>query len=125
MYLDFEESLGIAEKDFQRLLLWAESEIDKLTFDRLTYMWPTLPAPYREKVKAAARELILARDSSEKSAAEKLITEEKVGEYAVKYGFTQPDQNLTPADPKEIIARHLLRTGLMYQGYSRGEPYGF
>ena len=125
MYLDFEESLGLTQKDFQRLLLWAESEIDKLTFDRLTYMWPTLPTSYQERVKAAARELILARDSAEKSAADKLITEEKVGEYAVKYGFTRPDQRLAPTDPKEIIARHLLRTGLMYQGYIRGEPYGF
>lgn len=123
MYLDFEISLGVTEAAFPGLLRWAEAELNIYTFDRLTYMWETLPAAHKDKVQNALRDLVTMKADYDKNSG-RVATEEKVGDYSVKYASGR-DERIQRVDPKAIIARHLLHTGLMYKGYSGGEPYGF
>lgn len=124
MYLVYDESLGMEETVFNKYIRWAESELDKYTFDRLNYMWGTLPERSKSKAKAALCELILSKASYEARSEAKEIKSESVGSYSVSYSTPASEKQLTPIDPREIIARYMLHTGLMYKGYLRGEPYG-
>ncbi len=123
MYLDFDTALGLSEAEFAKHLRWAEAELNLFTFDRLSYMWETLPLPVRAKVEDALRDLITMKAEYDANSG-RVVTDEKVGDYSVKYASGR-DERIQQAQPKAIIARHLLHTGLMYRGYSAGEPYGF
>lgn len=109
----------------------AEAELHLATFDRLRYDWQGLKTETIARIQAALAELIKTAASADQLAADQkanpIITDERVGEWSVKYSKPSTAGGAEiygPTTARRIIAKHLLHTGLLYRGdYEGGLPY--
>ena len=120
MYLSYEEYKGfggtLTETEFDRFSFRAESELNNLTFDRVSTL---LPVP--ECVKRCLFELITYISKTSKNGNSASVASVSNDGYSVSYAEPKSSQK----EIYSIVYTYLANTGLMYRGTEKIEGYNF